>query len=60
MTGIDVYYAIETIRPRFMIPIHYVDEVKRTFLYTYNDLVEDLGCTIIDLEYYQSHTFPDN
>ena len=57
MTGIDVYFAIETISPRFMIPIHYQEEVKQTFLYTYTDLVEDLDCTIIDLEYYQSYRF---
>lgn len=57
MTGSDVVTVVETIEPTYFIPIHYTEEVKESFIDTYQADVEDCGCTFIDLEYYTSHAF---
>ncbi|MFX0016365.1 MAG: MBL fold metallo-hydrolase [Promethearchaeota archaeon] len=55
MTEIDVVLAIETITPSYFIPIHYTEDVKATFIFLYNDRLEDSGCQLIDLTYYDSY-----
>lgn len=57
MTGVDVVSAILTIEPSYFIPIHYDENYKETFLSLYNTSIENLNCTVIDLDYYESYTF---
>jgi L-ascorbate metabolism protein UlaG (beta-lactamase superfamily) len=57
MTGVDVLSAILTIEPSYFIPIHYTTDYKDTFLYLYRTSIENLNCTLIDLDYFESYTF---
>jgi L-ascorbate metabolism protein UlaG (beta-lactamase superfamily) len=57
MEGIEVVYVIETIKPSYFIPIHYTDASKDIFIEVYKDSVEECGCQLIDLEYYESYSF---
>ncbi|MFX0125043.1 MAG: MBL fold metallo-hydrolase [Candidatus Hodarchaeota archaeon] len=57
MTGIDVFSVIMTIEPSYFIPIHYTEDVKESFIDLYKDSIELSGCTLIDLDYYDSYTF---
>jgi L-ascorbate metabolism protein UlaG (beta-lactamase superfamily) len=57
MTEMDVVHAVETIEPSYMIPIHYTDESKDTFVDLYKEMVEDCGCRFLNLEYYESYRF---
>ncbi|MFW9902793.1 MAG: MBL fold metallo-hydrolase [Candidatus Thorarchaeota archaeon] len=57
MTGVDVLSAILTIEPTYFIPIHYTEDYKETFLYLYSKSIENLNCTLIDLDYFESYTF---
>ena len=57
MTEADVVTVIETINPRYFIPIHFTDEGKESFIDGYKDDVEDCGCKLINLEYFHSKTF---
>ncbi|MHA2247106.1 MAG: MBL fold metallo-hydrolase [Candidatus Hodarchaeales archaeon] len=57
MTDVDVVSVIETIEPNYFIPIHFTDDAKDSFIDLYRDSVEDLGCQLIDLDYYDSHKF---
>ncbi len=57
MTGTDVVSVLETIEPRYFIPIHFTVDGKEIFIIQYEDNVEDCGCNFIDLEYFSSKTF---
>ncbi|MFX0206120.1 MAG: MBL fold metallo-hydrolase [Candidatus Hodarchaeota archaeon] len=57
MTGIDVVSAIMTIEPSYFIPIHYTMDVKESFMNQYQTTIENMGCQVIDLDYYDSYTF---
>jgi L-ascorbate metabolism protein UlaG (beta-lactamase superfamily) len=57
MTGVDVLSAILTIEPSYFIPIHYDLDYKETFISLYSTSIENLNCTLIDLDYYESYTF---
>jgi L-ascorbate metabolism protein UlaG (beta-lactamase superfamily) len=57
MTEADVVSVIRTINSTDFIPIHYTDEGKTSFLDQYTDNIEDFGCNVIDLEYYDSYNF---
>ena len=57
MTGIDVVRVIETIEPRYFIPIHYAEDTKDLFIELYKADVEACGCTFINLDYYSSYGF---
>ncbi len=57
MTEIDVVSVIMTIEPGYFIPIHYTVDVKESFIDLYKDDIEDSGCQVIDLDYYDSYNF---
>ena len=57
MTGIDVVSVIETIDPKYFLPIHFTDDGKTAFNLQYIDNVEACGCKYLDLEYFSSKTF---
>ncbi|MHA2247105.1 MAG: MBL fold metallo-hydrolase [Candidatus Hodarchaeales archaeon] len=57
MTDVDIVSVIEVIAPSYFIPIHFTDEGKESFIELYRDSVEDLGCELIDLDYYDSYKF---
>ncbi|MFX0084382.1 MAG: MBL fold metallo-hydrolase [Candidatus Hodarchaeota archaeon] len=57
MTEIDVVRVVETIEPRYFIPIHFTEEAKETFVELYKEDVEDCDCEFINLEYYESYGF---
>ncbi|MHA1945909.1 MAG: MBL fold metallo-hydrolase [Candidatus Hodarchaeales archaeon] len=57
MTEADVVTVIETINPRYFIPIHFTDEGKESFIDGYKDDVEDCGCKFVNLAYYNFKTF---
>lgn len=57
MTEIDVVSVIMTIDPSYFLPIHYSEDVKESFCALYNDTIDNFGCKVIDLDYYDSYTF---
>ncbi|MFX1512475.1 MAG: MBL fold metallo-hydrolase [Promethearchaeota archaeon] len=57
MTGVDVVSVLMTIEPSYFIPIHYTMDVKESFLNLYRADIEDIGCQVIDLDYYDSYNF---
>ncbi len=57
MTGIDVVYAIDMIKPTYFIPIHYAPDANTDFILIYGTSIENCGCEIIDLEYYETYVF---
>ncbi|MFX1514726.1 MAG: MBL fold metallo-hydrolase [Promethearchaeota archaeon] len=57
MTEMAVVRVIETIEPSYFIPIHYTEEAKEDFLDLYKESVEDCGCRLINLDYYESYGF---
>lgn len=59
MTGIDVVNAIDMIKPTYFIPIHFALDANTEFIETYKTAVENCGCEIIDLEYYETYVFND-
>jgi L-ascorbate metabolism protein UlaG (beta-lactamase superfamily) len=57
MTGIDVVFAIDTINPTYFTPIHFADEADTQFCSVYEDNIENTGCQLVHLDYYQSHIY---
>jgi L-ascorbate metabolism protein UlaG (beta-lactamase superfamily) len=57
MTGTDVVSVITTINPNYFIPIHFSVEGKESFMLLYFNQVENSGCDILDLDYYDSYDF---
>jgi hypothetical protein len=57
MTDVDVVFVIERIAPSYFIPVHFSEDVKELFIYNYNTSVVYFGCTLIDLDYYDSYIF---
>ena len=57
MTGIDVVHAIETIEPDYFTPIHYSVGEDLEFIQNYGTAVENCGCEIIHLAYFESYQF---
>ncbi|MHA2227257.1 MAG: MBL fold metallo-hydrolase [Candidatus Hodarchaeales archaeon] len=57
MTDIDVVSVIMTIEPSYFIPIHYTVDVKESFIGFHKVSIENSGCTVIDLDYYDSYNF---
>ena len=57
MTGEDVVSAIETIEPKYMIPIHFTEDMQNTFVELYKADVEACGCKYINLDYFSSCGF---
>jgi len=55
MADVEVVSAIATLQARYFVPIHYTAGADHTFLTNYGSLITD--CTIVSLDYYQSHTF---
>lgn len=53
----EVVDALRIINPSYFIPIHYEEEEKHTFTTIYDVQIEDLGITIVDLDYFNSHSF---
>lgn len=53
----EVVNALRIINPSYFIPIHYEQEEKHTFITIYDVQIEDLGITIVDLDYFSSHSF---
>ena len=57
MTGIDVVYAIDTINPIYMVPIHFAEGADVAFCAVYEDMITNAGCQLVHLNYFQSHVF---
>ena len=57
MTGIDVVHAIDVIEPSYFIPIHYQEGMDIDFIEDYGTAVENTGCEIIHLSYFESYYF---
>lgn len=57
MAGIDVVNAIDVIEPLYFIPIHYALNADVTFINDYGSAVENCGCEIIRLSYFESYKF---
>jgi len=55
MADMEVVNAIATLQARYFVPIHYTAGADQTFLTNYGSLITD--CTIVHLDYFQSHTF---
>jgi L-ascorbate metabolism protein UlaG (beta-lactamase superfamily) len=53
----EVVDALRIINPSYFIPIHYEEEERHTFTTIYDVQIEDLGITILNLDYFSSHTF---
>lgn len=54
MTGMDVVFAIDTIKPTYFTPIHFATGADTTFCAVYGDMVANCGCELIHLDYYES------
>ena len=57
MTGIDVVHAIDVIEPSYFIPIHYQEGMDLDFIEDFGTMVENTGCEIIHLSYFESYYF---
>jgi L-ascorbate metabolism protein UlaG (beta-lactamase superfamily) len=57
MTGIDVVHAIDVIEPSYFIPIHYQVGMDIDFIEDFGTAVENTGCEIIHLSYFESYYF---
>lgn len=57
MTGIEVVNAIDVIEPSYFIPIHYREGTDEEFIENYGTDVENCGCEIIHLSYFESYKF---
>ncbi|MFW9853110.1 MAG: MBL fold metallo-hydrolase [Candidatus Thorarchaeota archaeon] len=57
MTGIDVVNCIDVLDAKYFIPIHYAEGADVSFINTYGSAVENTGCEIIHLSYFESHYF---
>ncbi|MFW9779316.1 MAG: MBL fold metallo-hydrolase [Candidatus Heimdallarchaeota archaeon] len=55
MTEIDVVRVVETIEPRYFIPIHFTADTKQLFVDLYTANVEACGCQLINLDYYEAY-----
>lgn len=53
----EVVDALRVINPSYFIPIHYQEEERHTFTTVYDVQIENLGITIVNLDYFSSHTF---
>jgi L-ascorbate metabolism protein UlaG (beta-lactamase superfamily) len=57
MTGIDVVNAIDVINPQYFVPIHYAEGADITFINDFGTAVENCGCEIVHLNYFESTKF---
>jgi len=65
MAGMDVIFAIDTIKPTYFTPIHYyvdgddnlTDDADDDWCEVYGDMVPNTGAELIHLEYYESHSY---
>lgn len=57
MYGNEVIDVIEVIEPRYMIPIHYIDESYQSFESVYKWQAEALDCTVCCLEQFSMYSF---
>jgi len=57
MTGIDVVHVIDIIEPSYFIPIHYAEGADISFINDFGTAVENTGCEIIHLSYFESYYF---
>ena len=57
MTGIDVVNAIDVINPQYFIPIHYTESADIEFINDFGTAVENCGCEIVHLSYFESTKF---
>ncbi len=57
MTGIDVINALDTIKPTYFTPIHFVDGADEAFCAVYEDMIANYGYELIHLKYYESHLY---
>jgi len=55
MADMEVVSAIATLQARYFIPVHYTAGADDIFLANYGSLITD--CTVVHLEYFQSHAF---
>jgi len=60
MTGIDVVNAIDVINPAYFIPIHYAEGADITFINDFGTAVENCGCELVHLDYFESTKFKIN
>jgi len=49
--------AIDSIQPRFTIPVNTIDIVRETFISEYSILVESPDCEVLNLGYWTDYTF---
>ncbi len=57
MTGMDVVNVIDVLDAKYFIPIHYGVGADVSFINTYGSAVENAGCEIIHLSYFESYYF---
>lgn len=57
MVDQDVVNAIDTINPEYFIPIHYAEGADAIFLTNYGTAIENCGCEIVHLDYFESTKF---
>ena len=57
MTGIDVVFAIDTIKPSYFTPIHFADGADDSFCAVYEDMIANTGAQLIHLKYFESHIY---
>lgn len=55
-SGDQVLEALQTIQPRYFVPIHYTVLSRQIFFANYASSITN--CIIVNLEYYQSYAFP--
>jgi hypothetical protein len=49
--------VVETIRPKNMVPTHYSSFENDTFISDYSSQIENAGCTLLNLAFFESFTF---
>ncbi len=57
MVDQDVVNAIDTINPEYFIPIHYAEGADLIFLNNYGTAIENCGCEIVHLDYFEATKF---
>lgn len=57
MADMDVVYAINRIKPDYMIPIHYAEGTDIQFCAVYGNAISNCGCELIHLAYFESVQF---